>query len=311
MNILKNDYGLYSKRGLILQKLAEKLLFVEVNERIPKIEDLSIDLQVGRGTIQTSLQRLVELKAISLESRGHLGTYLRSKNHHELLKSAGMNQITAVMPLPYSKKYEGIATGLTIAFEELHIFFNIAFMRGSSLRIQALQDGRYDLALVSKYSANEHMREDKDLAIGLSFGEHSYVSGHALMFADDTHTTIENGMKIGVDPSSTDQRTLIVAETTGKNVELVELNYMHLLSNLHAGKIDATVWNMDEKSSGEVNNRPLTTANGTMLEGEMSEAVCLMRKDNEKLAYILQLLSVEAILSIQKQVEENELIPRY
>jgi hypothetical protein len=308
---LDQELNLYSKSGMVLRKLAEKLLFVEVNERIPRVGDLSKEFEVGRGTIQTSLQRLVDTKAIHLESRGHLGTYLRHKNNNELLKCAGMNQITAVMPLPYSKKYEGMATGLTMEFEKLNIFFNIAFMRGSSLRIEALRDGRYDLALVSKFSASTHMAVDKKLELGLAFGPKTYVSNHALMFAKDTDTSIEDGMKIGVDPSSTDQKTLIKAETEGKNVELIHLNYMHLLSNLHAGKIDATVWNVDERNNEHINIQPLTSPKAIQMEEEMNEAVYLMKKANKKLEYILQLISTEEVKTIQKQVEKNEVIPRY
>ncbi|KMJ59083.1 hypothetical protein AB685_08445 [Bacillus sp. LL01] len=313
VKILKKNVNLYTKSGIILQKLSEKLLFVEVNERIPRVEDLSMELEVGRGTIQTTLQRLVKLEAISLESRGHLGTFLRYKDTKELLKCAGMNQVTAVMPLPYSRKYEGMATGLTIAFEKLNIFFNIAFMRGSSLRIEALRDGRYDLALVSKFSArqHQHMAEDNELEMGLVFGPQSYVSNHALMFAKKESSSIQDGMKIGVDPSSTDQKTLILAETEGKDVELISLNYMHLLSNLHAGEIDATVWNVDERNHDQINIRPLTALAAIQMEEEMTEAVCLMKKGNRKLQYLLELISIEEVTHIQKQVERNEVIPRY
>lgn len=311
VKLLKKNVNLYLKSGIILQKLSEKLLFMEVNERIPRVEDLSKELEVGRGTIQTTLQRLVKLEAISLESRGHLGTFLRYKDTNELLKCAGVNQVTAVMPLPYSRKYEGMATGLTFAFEKLNIFFNIAFMRGSSLRIGALREGRYDLALVSKFSAGQHMAEDNNLEFGLAFGPQSYVSNHALMFADEGSESIMDGMKIGVDPLSTDQKTLILAETEGKDVELISLNYMHLLSNLQAGKIDATVWNVDERNQYQINIRPLTTSAALQMEEEMTEAVCLMNKGNRKLEYLLNLISMEEVREVQQQVERNEVIPRY
>ena len=148
---------LYSKKVLILQKVAEELLFVDVNERIPKIGELAEKYQVGRGTIQTALKNLESMSCIKLDSRGHLGTYLRTKDVTCLLKYAGTSRITGVMPLPYSKKYEGLASGFNSEFEKLDVNLNIAFMRGAKLRLEGAKEGRYDFALVSRYSALEAM----------------------------------------------------------------------------------------------------------------------------------------------------------
>lgn len=68
----------------------------------------------GQFKIQLILQ---ENGAIKLESKGHLGTFLIAKNTAILLAFAGITSIVGVMPLPYSKRYEGFATGLIVAME--------------------------------------------------------------------------------------------------------------------------------------------------------------------------------------------------
>lgn len=302
---------LYSKSGLVIQKIAEELLFYDVDHRIPKIEYLANKFQVGRGTIQSALKWLEDANGIKIESRGHLGTFLRYKDVKKLLRFSGLDNITAVMPLPYSRKYEGLASGLTYEFEQLGLPFNLAFMRGAKPRIDGVLAGRYDFALISKYSAIKEQEHNKDLELGILLGEQTYVSEHHIIFADPSMSKITDGMKIGIDHNSTDQKMLTMAETDGINVDYVELNYMHLLENLKLGIIDATIWNADEINTGSFNLKPLSTPKALQYEQSMNEAVCLMKKGNKRLEFIFRLLSKEKITEIQKLVEQGEYIPRY
>ncbi|WP_416729913.1 GntR family transcriptional regulator YhfZ [Fictibacillus sp. JL2B1089] len=302
---------LYSKKVRILQKVAEELLFVDVNERIPKIGELAEKYQVGRGTIQTALKNLESVSCIKLESRGHLGTFLRNKDVPNLLKYAGTSRIIGVMPLPYSKKYEGLASGFNSEFEKLDVNLNIAFMRGAKLRLEGVKEGRYDFALVSKYSAVEAIKENKELDIALAFGMNTYVSKHAVIFADGKNNKIKKGMKIGIDSFSTDQKTLTMAETKHLDVKYIDLNYMHLLQHLKAKSIDAAIWNTDEIDSEMYHTAPLSSALASREEQQITEAVCVINKSNKKLKYLLHLLSVTELKTMQQKVEEGKHIPRY
>jgi hypothetical protein len=302
---------LYSKKVIILQKIAEELLFVDVNERIPKIGELAEKYQVGRGTIQTALKNLESVSCIKLDSRGHLGTFLRAKDVPCLLKYAGTSRIIGVMPLPYSKKYEGLASGFNSEFEKLDVNLNIAFMRGAKLRLEGVKEGRYDFALVSRYSALEAIKENKELEIALTFGTNTYVSKHAVIFADANNKKVKSGMKIGIDSFSTDQKTLTMAETKDLDVEYVDLNYMHLLQHLKAKSIDAAIWNTDEIDSEMYHTSPLSSELAKKEEQQITEAVCVIRKDNKKLDYLLNLLSINQVKETQRKVEEGNHIPKY
>lgn len=301
----------YSKQGLILQKIAEELLFIEINERLPKVSDFSEKFAVGRGTIQSALKILENEKCIKLEARGHLGTFLRFKDIASLLKFSGANQILAVMPLPYSKKYEGLATGFTSVLEDLGLSLNIAFMRGSKPRLEAVREGRYDFALMSKFSAIEDLNGEIDCHIALGFGENTYVSEHAVIFSDPKKKKLANGMKIGIDSLSTDQKILTHAEASGLDIQYLEFNYMHLLQHLKANTIDAMIWNIDEIDSASLNIQPLSSPLAIKYEKQMNEAVCVVRSDNRKMDYIANLLSRNKIVEIQTNVVKGEVIPKY
>ncbi|WP_411333587.1 GntR family transcriptional regulator YhfZ [Metabacillus indicus] len=303
--------SLLSKKGLILQRIAEDLLFIDVNDRIPKVGDLSEKYNVGRGTVQTALKYLEQSGSITLEAKGHMGTFLRSKNIPALFKFCGAERMTGVMPLPYSKKYEGIATGLSSQFEKNHLSLSIAFMRGARLRIDEVSKGRYDFALVSKFSATEAIRRNPDLSIALSFGPSTYVSKHAVFFSEKNNFEIKDGMKIGIDYNSTDQQLLVKAEADQLDIEFVELNYMHLLQHLKAGTIDATVWNIDEIDSELYHMMPLVSEFSIKEEQNIGEAVCVIRKENKKAEYILKHLNLNEVKTIQRMVVKGEFIPKY
>lgn len=303
--------SLLSKKGMILQRIAETILFIDENKRIPRIGDLAQSYNVGRGTIQSALKYLEETGSIALQPKGHLGTYLRKKNIPLLLKYCGTERLAGIMPLPYSKKYEGLASGLSAECVKQGLDLSIAFMRGAALRLAEVNNGRYDFALVSKFSASEAMKQYPELTVALSFGNNTYVSKHAIIFADRNKYRIEDGMKIGVDSYSTDQEILIRAETMNKDVELVELNYMHLLEHLKAKTIDATIWNIDEVDSERFNMMPLSSPIAKEEEYQIGEAVCVIRKDNKKADYIMNLLNLLDIREIQKLVETGDHIPKY
>ncbi|MBT2764605.1 GntR family transcriptional regulator YhfZ [Paenibacillus sp. ISL-20] len=302
--------GLNSKSSVVLKNLAEELLFIELDSRIPRIEELSSRYGVGRGTIQNVLKKMEESRCIALESRGHLGTFLRNKNMDLLLQCCGVSSIIGVMPLPYSRKYEGLATAMHASYEKIGIPLHCAFMRGATIRLDNVIDGRYDFALVSKYAAMSAIRKSDDLMIVKEFGSGSYVSRHAVVFAEET-SGIQDGMKIGIDSYSIDQQVLTNLEVKNKNVEFINLNYMHLLEHLKAKSIDAMVWNVDEIDNGSFFLSELSSKEALEMDKEMSQAVCVINKNNTKMEFMFNQISTDHVMQVQKQVELGMLIPKY
>ena len=174
---------LLSKNGFATMKLAKEFLKYSIGSNIPTITDLCEEMDIPRGTVQNSLKFLQTNKAIRLESRGHLGTFLIEKNTRILLEFSGITSIVGVMPLPYSKKYEGFASGLIAAMEnQYNVPAYMAYMRGAVNRIGMLLSDRYDYAVLSKYAANQFLKKNDSIMIVKSFGINSYLSEHIVIF---------------------------------------------------------------------------------------------------------------------------------
>src|SRR5690554_2970732 len=301
---------LHSKGYTTTQKLARYFLAVELGERIQTFAELTINLEISRGTVQKSIQILKDSKAIQLKTRGSLGTYLVNKDTNILLHFAGINFIVGVMPLPYAKLYEGLGTGIlkTIG-EHINIPVNMAYMRGAKRRIEMVMKGRYDFAVVSKYAAEHYLRENPNaIDVTLNFGPLTFLKGHALIFRDEDKTEIEDGMKVGIDYDSIDQAILTEKVTRNKKVTLISLNYSHFIQNLANKTIDVVLWN-----AHEVENEGLAYNTVLMNEGqENTEAVLIVDKTKHELIKLFKTsIDISTVGAIQQQVVDGVIIPSY
>ncbi len=301
---------LLSKNGLATLNLSREFLKYSIGSKIPTVTDLSEKSSLARGTIQNSIKFLQANSAIRLESRGHLGTFLVSKNMRILLEFAGITSIVGAMPLPYSKKYEGFATGLIVAMEnQYNIPASMAYMRGAINRIGMLLADRYDYAVVSNYAAMEFMKKNNKILIVKYFGPHSYLSEHIVIFHDSKINEIQHGMKIGVDVDSIDQKNLTEKVCLGKNVEFVQVDYSQILERVLSGDIDAAVWNKDEVTDKIVKINYVTV---NLQDVEDTEAVIVVSSEKPEMASLLkEIIDADTVLNIQKLVLEGKITPSY
>lgn len=303
-----------SKNGIAIISLATEMFKLDVGDRLKTVEQYSDNLGLGRGTIHSALKFLQKEKAISLESKGHLGTYINFIDHNKLWVIADIGTIMGVMPLPYSKRYEGLATGLYKTFETAGVPFSLAFMRGASKRIEALSSGRYSFAVTSKLAANLEMKKSDDIEIAYEFPENSYVGSHVIIFGNKNNTKITSGMRVAIDPDSVDQVILTNYECEGVEVDFVEISYTQIFSNLNNNLIDAAIWNGDEltEKSEQYNIVPLQNEKSIKLNKEDTIAVILINKKNHIIGEILpKIINMRKISTIQKKVIENRMIPTY
>lgn len=301
---------LFSKNGIAMYTLAREFLKYNVGDKIPTVSELSENFKLARGTVQNAVKLLQHSDAIRIESKGHVGSYLVKKNMGILLEFAGISSIVGVMPLPYSKRYEGLASGLLVTMENhYNIPASMAFMRGSKNRISMLLSNRYDFAIISKTAADEMIEKHDNIIIVMSFGEYSYLSEHVIIFKNDKLTEIQDGMRIGVDSSSLDQKYLTEKVCAGKKVEYVSVDYSRILERVMRGDIDAAIWNKDEINDKyvKINYKEIkefgTTAN---------EAVMVVSKEESELVPLLRnIVDPATVVNIQKLVLEGKITPSY
>lgn len=305
---------LLSKNGRTSIMIAKEMLIYNEGDRIKTVGQYSEMFNTGRGTVQAAFKFLQEIKAIYLESRGHLGTYIMNIDYEKLWDISGIGVIMGVMPLPYSKRYEGLATGIYKTFETERMPFSLAFMRGATKRIEALKLGRYNFAVVSKLAAELEMRKFDDIEIIHEFHIGSYVGKHVVILRDDKKNQIEDGMRVAMDPTSTDQIVLTAYECEGKKVKYIEMSYNQIVQKLQNNEIDAAIWNVDEIEEKNIkfNICPLANPKTREVSQKDTIATIVINKDSKEIKEVIKkIIDMEKVEEIQQKVMNKEMIPSY
>lgn len=302
----------FKKKGIAIEKIAAELYLLSVNDRLPIMNELQEKYGLSRGTVQNALSFLKSEEAIKTKSRGHLGTFIEEIDYKKLQSYANADRLIGTMPLPYSKLYEGLATGLYTMFNDQHIKLNLAFIRGAKERIEASESGTYDFAVVSRFAADEEIRNGRDIAIVLSFGPSSYLSKHVLVFSDKEKTAIEDGMKIGIDEDSLDHYHLTKDLVENKKVTLVNYPANQLIHAIREREIDAGVWNYDEIVEKGYSDLKIVDIPVQSYHVSISEAVVVCSKERLMIQSLFKKnISIEQMHDIQRKVKTGQMVPRF
>ena len=306
------DYGqlLLSKHGFATHNLAKYFLTIDVGSKILTVSEFSDAYNLARGTVQNSIKLLQDNEAIILESRGHLGTFFVKKNFHILLKLSGINSILGAMPLPYSKRYEGLATGLISSMDnQFDLPTSLAYMRGATKRISMVLADRYDFAVISKFAATEFAKINQEIQIVKSLGKHTYLSEHIIVFHDVNIKEIKDGMIIGIDVDSIDQKKMTEKACENCKVEYVQIDYSQILSKIKSGEIDAAIWNKDEITD-KVSN--VNYVSFEFDDYNDTEAVIVCKSSSNEIAKILKdIIDTKLVIDVQQLVLDNKITPSY
>lgn len=302
---------LMQKLGIAITSLAVEFIPLNRGDRIKTVAELSETYNTARGTIQSAIKFLKEHGALELESRGHLGTFIKEIDYIKLLELTGIKSLVGVMPLPYSKRYEGLATGIYKCLNDSGINTNLAFMRGSNHRLKALEDKRYDFAITSRLTADYYLKENENIQIVKTFGDFSYVNEHIIIVAKDFEGQFKKGTRVGIDTSSIDQIMLTKKFFEGIEVEYVPLNYSQFITAIKERQIDAAIWNLDDIQDRKENIKfmPLKRKEKNIKD---TEAVIITTKNNSIVpALFSRVLNVEDVKEYQKLVLEKKIMPQY
>lgn len=234
-----------SRNGLAAMQLARQILALPVGEQLPRARDMAADLGYGNGTVQAGLALLEQSGAIATTSRGRLGTFLDRADRAMLWDLGQMGSLSLAMPLPYSRRYEGLASGVRSAFDQLGVPLSLSYMRGSAARIASLVEGRVDVVVTSGLAV-DLLSPDAPITEIADLGPGTYVSEHGIVLAEG-HRPEDHGLRVAVDRSSADQVHLVEQVFGGRDdVTFVDTSYNLLDEGLNQGLVDATVWNLDE-----------------------------------------------------------------
>lgn len=324
------DERLLSRNGRTARQLADLLVrqgAEGVGGRLPRVRDLAERLGVGNGTVQAALGLLEEVDAIKTVARGHLGTFLVAADRALLWRLAGLGTVLAAMPLPYSRRYEGLATGLRAAFEEAGAPFALTFTRGAAARVAALVEGKVDLVVLSRFAADRLTRH-QPVELIADLGPATYVGAHGLLLRPGA-TLGSPGLRVAVDESSEDQRLLAERVFAHRpKVEWVPCAGGQLREAFARGGADATVWSLDEVPGllgTEVRVLPLdhelthdlalrhasAALVGRVARGARVDGGGALADGGGALAAVRDALDLSTVTAVQGEVLRGERLPSY
>lgn len=232
------NFCLFNKNASTIIFLSKMFLEMDIESRIPTFEELSLRIGVARGTIQTSLKILQESNVINIRSRGHMGSYLIKKDTKALIQMADIRSLLGALPLPYSKTYEGLATGLTYTLKNKYdLVVSMAYMRDAQTRIDQMIKGKYDFVVLSKDSADMAIKLDKPVVSVIDFGPKTYLSEHVLLFSDFNAKKIEDGMIVGLAKDASEQNNWTKKMCEGKKVTFKKCDYSKMIAALKEKKL--------------------------------------------------------------------------
>lgn len=302
---------LYQKIGIAVNRLAQDLMTRREGERIPPISEYQELLQVSRGTIQNSLAYLKDSGAISLVSRGHLGTFIEKLDYRRLQECSFNKELLGSMPLPYSICYQGLATAL---FQLLSTYaFNLVYARGAETRLKMVTSGLCQFTVCSRYAAEEAIRSQADVTIAVDLGPGTYLTRHVLVLRDPAQTKITDGMRVSYDRDSPDQRYITEKLTAGhKNIRFVEIKAHRTIQAILSGEVDAGVWNLDDIIESGYQDLNVVPIEGIGDLSQFSSAVLVVNRQDKNMARLLaQYIPARLVRAIQQDVRQGRRMADY
>lgn len=121
--------NVYQKEGVVITTLARYLLGEKCGNRLKTIDELATECRSSVGLTQAALKTLESSGAIRIERRGRNGSYLVEMDNKVLLSHVDINNVVCATPLPYTRLYEGLASGLKAQFDGIPFTMRICAAR--------------------------------------------------------------------------------------------------------------------------------------------------------------------------------------
>lgn len=303
---------LLSKHGLVVTELARALLDGERGDALPRVQEYAQLLNASPGTVQSALQYLQATGAGRLQPRGRLGTFVIDLNYPLLWALARQRPLAGALPLPYSRRFEGLATGIRAQFARRALDLDFRFLRGAAARLQALSNGECDWALLSGFAVDTAAAHGFAVDVVAELEAGTYMSEPRLLLANAARALVD-GMRVGMDPKSADHTYLVRAVSRGKRIRFVDVDYSQALRLLLAGDIDATVWSGEEipPERNGLAAIPLDAQLEPVVE-RLGRAAVVVAQGNRAAAHVLHaVLDLPELHAIQQDVITYARVPAY
>lgn len=231
----------FNKHGSITANLSRDILSLNVGDRLPTIIEYIEKFSVSRGIVQNAISLLEEEGCVSLSRSGKLGTVITGIDYPKLCKHSGWDPIVGAMPIPFNDSFRSLATALYFDSRKLPVESSIAYVSGAGNRLKMLSKEFFDYIVTSKASASYILAENDNIELLFDLPDCRYEEPYCLVFMDNKHTEILDGMKVGVDPEAIDQVQISKAMCRGKAVEFVVMPIEGTVETIYNRSVDCII----------------------------------------------------------------------
>lgn len=285
--------------------IARDFFALQVGDRIPTIFEYTEKFSASRGIVQNAIAELEAAGCVSIDKKGVKGTYLTAIDYDLLYPFTNWGSITGTMPVPLNSYLASLTTAVCEQMDKAPFPFSFAYVTGSEKRMEAMKSMMYDFMIASQSAAQIYLEKYDFLNVCATLKECIYSSDYAICFLDPQKKQIEDGMRVGIDPTSCDQATLTRRLCSGHSVEFVNFPYISIEDLIKKRRVDCVVYRIGDWSN--VDNIPLSIVKPQPVPGfsdeEARAPVVLTHKDNYGIDRLLgQYLDGEELQRIQTEV---------
>jgi hypothetical protein len=308
-----------SKNLRVIQLVARDLLIRVEGERIPTALHYQRLTGAGSGTVQKALRTLQSAGAVTLQSRGHTGTYLMEVDLPKLWALATIGAPTAVLPVPSSLELMGLARALRMELRRLGIPYQALYTYGSRRRLALVEEGEADFTALSAVAADELVTASGGewFAAPLSSNSYYFERSWIVMVRPGLDPNDDSAMRrIGIDRSSHDQSVLTEAEfPLSRGRRYIDGDYTYMPAQVARGKLDTMIWHQSVLAipleAAGISSRPLNDPQAVKLVKKMNRAMLVAKTSRPELARMFALLDRRSISRLQAEVHSGEVPPFY
>jgi hypothetical protein len=227
----------------IVPALARELLLEPPPpSRLPTVRELAVRHRASLSSIHAAMGRLREIGAIEVETRGPLGAFMVGRSTGKLWEAIEGGPLVIALPLASSPRYEALATAIKHGLTQAGLEVFLIFVRGSRQRLQAVREGRCNLAVMSAFASGELCGPED--AVVHELWAHSYNTGHLVFYTQRALTA--RPIRVLVDRHSADQQLQSAHEYAADSDTILPAKTSQIARMLSDGRGDAAVWTADE-----------------------------------------------------------------
>ncbi len=273
---------------------------------------------IGAGTIQRALAVLRDRGALELTSRGHLGRIVASINVGPAWRLAGLAPVRMLLPPGGAAEVDVLEEVLAENLTELGIPHTVHHLRGGARRVNAIEQGTHDLALVSAGVHRQHRTESRksedELTRVLSPG--TYYAANRLVVVQRTDRADERPQTIAIDHRSSDHVLLTRHEFPKEaGYTYVGTPFTSVPATILRRTADAGIWHMTRSviplDLAGLTLRPLQVPEALAGAEALSAAALVGWAGRPELRTVLQELRLGELEARQEQAIEAESLEEY